>query len=159
MNSLERSGPDLLVRKTGDARVLGDLTSMNMTAQGGKAATKHARSEAPENGIEHGQRALVIGVSPSALPDGLRDVAVAELDEIDQALLDAVRPAVVLSHLITDRFDAMEVALRLAAVGWQGRYRALAPALPNLDLVRREVAAAAPALDFDIVVTDQTEAG
>lgn len=72
--------------------------------------------------------------------------------ELDADLLRAARPDMVVSALIGDGFDAMDVARRLMQLGYAGPYRALSPPLPRPDLVRAEIRAAAPALDFDLVV-------
>lgn len=74
----------------------------------------------------------------------------ARFEDLDAALLDSVRPDMVLSALVTDGHDAVDVARRLAELGFKGRYRALAAALPNLHSVIDEVHEAAPGLDFDL---------
>lgn len=71
---------------------------------------------------------------------------------LDANLLRAVDPPVVLSALVGDDHDAMDVARRLAELGYRGRYRALAARLPNPDVVRREVRSAAPTIDFDLML-------
>jgi len=79
--------------------------------------------------------------------DGFRFV---RFEELDAALLGAVTPDMVLSALVSDGHDAVDVARRLLELGYRGRYRALAPALPNMDSVVEEVHEAAPGLDFDL---------
>lgn len=105
---------------------------------------------------------LVVGNLPSwaragrALPrlDGFRFVAFADLDA---ALLAEAAPELVLSPLVDAAFDAVDVARRLGGLGFRGRYLALADRLPNPDAVRAEVRAAAPALDFDLLVVTEGE--
>ncbi len=80
---------------------------------------------------------------------GLDFIALADLDA---ALLDRLRPDIVLSALLGEDFDAMDVARRLATLGFQGRYRALTAALPAPGVVRAEVRAVAPGLDFDLFI-------
>ena len=46
----------------------------------------------------------------------------------------------------------MDLAERLAAAGFRGKYRAVAPTVPDPDLVRREITDRFPALDFDLVI-------
>ena len=59
----------------------------------------------------------------------------------------------IISPIMATDFDAVDVAKRLAANGFRGRYFAVADTLPDRDLIRREVRAAAPGLSFDIVET------
>lgn len=93
---------------------------------------------------------LTGGEGPPALRrDGYRFARFADLDA---ALLRDTAPAMVVSALIGDRFDAVDLARRLAELGYAGPYRALSPPLPRPALVKAEVRAAAPDLDFDLVV-------
>ena len=68
--------------------------------------------------------------------------------------LDRVGPKLVLSALVTAQFDCLDLAERLYAAGFRGRYRAVARSLPNPGLIRHEVAARCPGLDFDVLVLD-----
>ncbi|HVG49591.1 MAG TPA: hypothetical protein VM899_15820 [Rubellimicrobium sp.] len=86
---------------------------------------------------------------PVLLQHGYRLACLAELDA---ALLDATQPDMVISALIGNGFDAIDVARRLAELGYHGPYRALSHPLPRPGLVRAEIRAAAPDLDFDLVV-------
>jgi len=72
--------------------------------------------------------------------------------EITTALLQELQPDIVLSALVEDDFDTADVAIRLETCGYQGRYRAVARALPEPALIRREVRLVAPALDYDIIL-------
>lgn len=72
--------------------------------------------------------------------------------ELDAALLRAIAPDMVISMLIGEGFDAMDLAQRLVELGYAGSYRAFCPPLPRPDLVRAEVRATAPGLDFDLLV-------
>lgn len=78
---------------------------------------------------------------------------------LDLGLLAEVRPDMVLSTLVGDGFDAIDVARRLRELGYRGRYRALAHALPNEEAVRAEIEEAAPELDFDLVVLRSGRSG
>ena len=77
-----------------------------------------------------------------------------DYDGCDAQILLKTQPDVVLSPLFGAQFDAMDLASRLQTVGYRGRYRALAKSLPKPAIVRREVAAVAPDIDFDIFVMD-----
>ncbi|TNC71949.1 hypothetical protein [Rubellimicrobium roseum] len=79
--------------------------------------------------------------------DGFR---FARFDEIDAGLLAEVAPGMVLSWLVDDGHDAVDIARRLAELGFAGRYRALAPDLPNVAAIVEEVREVAPDLDFDL---------
>lgn len=70
----------------------------------------------------------------------------------------AIAPDVVLSPLVTPRFDCLELANCLERFGYSGRYRALSPKLPRPDLVRAEVRGQFPKLDFDLVYFEEARA-
>lgn len=72
--------------------------------------------------------------------------------DVTPAALAQIRPDVVFSALVGPGFDCLDLAERLHAAGFQGKYRAIAPVVPNPRMVRREVADRFPALDFDLVV-------
>ncbi|MCC7319584.1 MAG: hypothetical protein IT542_01260 [Rubellimicrobium sp.] len=60
----------------------------------------------------------------------------------------------VLSPLVAHHFDVLDLALHLGILGFGGMYRALAVALPRPSMVRAEVAAVAPRVDFDVFVIE-----
>ena len=76
----------------------------------------------------------------------------AEFEDLEAGLLLDAMPDMVVSPLIGQDFDAMDVARRLAQLGYRGPYRALTAPLPRPGLVKAEVMADAPGLDFDLVV-------
>ena len=84
-------------------------------------------------------------------------VVVATFEDLDGALLARHRPDVVICSAISRRFDALDLARRLATLGFGGRLVALAAALPHPDLVRAEVRRACPSLAFDVVVTGSAD--
>ncbi|WP_139212205.1 hypothetical protein [Jannaschia pohangensis] len=102
---------------------------------------------------------LAVGLSPSqvgsipsrlvgTLGQGTHSVSFQELgpDRLDSAMI-------VLSPVVGVGFDAVDVAMRLHAADFRGRYIAFAPTLPNYELIRREVQGVAPDLNFDIIET------
>lgn len=98
---------------------------------------------------------LIIGsVPPQFLIDPYHFV---QLDDLDQVLLVQLEPWLVLSPLIFDRYDVIDLAQVLVALDYQGQYRAVCSHLPQPDLVREEVARYAPGLDFDLWVFDAPE--
>ena len=84
-------------------------------------------------------------------------VVVATFDDLDAALLERHRPSVVISHVMARGFDALDLARRLVALGFRGRFVALAEALPCPALVRAEVACACPSLEVGVVVVGTNE--
>lgn len=76
--------------------------------------------------------------------------------DVTAATLARVAPDVVLSALFAADFDALELARRLADLGFRGRYRALAAGLPSPGVIRAEIAAAAAEVDFDLFLLDPT---
>ena len=97
-----------------------------------------------------GQLRLTGGEAPAILrQQGYRFACFSDLDG---PLLEALRPDMILSALIGEDFDAVEVARRLSELGYQGPYRAMSTPLPRPALVKSEVRSAAPGLDFDLVI-------
>ena len=102
------------------------------------------------------KRALIVGDLGRWQSEGRNvassdDVAYTTLDELDAALLSVVAPHIVLSALVGDSFDAVDIASRLVDMGFTGRYRALAGPTNDTDMIRSEVETIAPNLDFDIL--------
>ncbi|EBA10955.1 hypothetical protein [Roseobacter sp. CCS2] len=75
-----------------------------------------------------------------------------ELRALTKTTLDDLSPSVILSPLMGDDFDVLDVAMRLVTFGYDGRYRAITENLPDAEMIRKEVRAHAPDLDFDILV-------
>ncbi|MBL4811828.1 MAG: hypothetical protein JKX69_05585 [Rhodobacteraceae bacterium] len=92
------------------------------------------------------QRWLGEGRKMPVLP-GLR---FAGLSELTPALIEEIKPEIVISALMCPAFDALDVAAKLAETGYTGRYRALSETLPNPQVIRAEVRSVAPDLDFDL---------
>ena len=87
--------------------------------------------------------------SGRSLPAG-DDLAFLEFDDLTREIIESIAPSVVLAPLMSRRFDCLELAERLCAIGFRGRLRALADNLPNPAIVRNEVRARCPHLDFDV---------
>lgn len=60
-------------------------------------------------------------------------------------------PNLVLTPLVCGPRDAVDFAQKLASLGFCGRYRAVVDALPNIHLVRQEIRATCPSIDFDVI--------
>ncbi|MCB1357913.1 MAG: hypothetical protein KDK53_15950 [Maritimibacter sp.] len=72
--------------------------------------------------------------------------------DVTRDALERIRPDVVFSSLVGPGFDCLDLAERLVAAGYRGKYRAVAPMVPDPHLVRREITDRFPALDFDLIV-------
>lgn len=86
----------------------------------------------------------------------VQDLNYVDYDDLSEETINDIKPSVVLSPLVTDSFDAHQIARYLVSIGYTGRYRAIAPHLPNLSMIKLEISAVAPQLDFDIVVMPPT---
>ena len=81
--------------------------------------------------------------------EGLR-VTVVEFASIDAALLAGGAPDVILAPLLSTRFDILDLARQLIALEYRGALRAYSLPLPDPELIRSEVMAECPHLDFAI---------
>lgn len=93
-------------------------------------------------------------VTPEPAADGEAqpDVVCLPFAEVTPEALDRIRPDIVFSSLVGPGFDCFDLAERLAAAGYRGKFRAIAPTVPDPALVRREITDRFPGLDFDLVV-------
>lgn len=121
------------------------------------AATGRATDEDSQS-----RTVLAVALAPQALDLLPRNVlephsyiARVSYDELDSVPFSGPRaPALVLSPLLTPIFDAIDLARYLSQRGYRGRYLALVDRLPSANLIRREVEAQSPDLNFDVVVLD-----
>lgn len=74
------------------------------------------------------------------------------IDDLTAARLYQMRPGLVLSPLVGEGFDAVDVAQRLASAAFQGLFRVVASSVPNPEAVRAELQAIGDEIDFDLVV-------
>jgi len=72
--------------------------------------------------------------------------------ELTTDLLRNFSPEIILSPLLGDAFDVLDIAAILRRLGYRGRYRAISPYVPNANVIVAEVASVAPAIDFDLFV-------
>lgn len=84
----------------------------------------------------------------------IRRIGLVELT--DELMTGPHAPHLVLSPLLTAEFDALDLARILSQCGYRGRYLALVDRLPSANLIRREVAAQSPNINFDVIVLDGT---
>ena len=88
-------------------------------------------------------------------PPVLRGFVFAAFSDVTDALLHLHAPDLVLSALVGDEYDVVELARKLASLEFRGRYRALTSNLPNPRMVLNEVRTAAPQIDFDLFDLDR----
>lgn len=105
----------------------------------------------------HARMILVIGTLREAVKAGrgaLQDEGVrfVSFRDLTRDLLADTKPEMVLSALMGEGFDALDLARVLSDLGFQGLYRALTPPLPDPKSVRDEILGAAPGLDFDLLI-------
>lgn len=84
-------------------------------------------------------------------------LALSDLDEITNVPLEMIDPDLILSPVVTPRFDCIDVAMILAQLNFSRAYRALATSLPDPGIIRREVRLLCPGLDFDILLVEPAE--
>ena len=114
------------------------------------------------DGDTHSRTVLAVALATQALdllPRNVLEphsyVARVSYDELDSVSFSGPQaPALVLSPLLTPVFDAIDLARYLSQRGYKGRYLALVDRLPSANLIRREVEAQSPDLNFEVVVLD-----
>ncbi len=79
------------------------------------------------------------------------DVSYVEFSDLTPELLELLRPATVLSPLLCASFDCLDVAQLLHDSGYRGSYRVMSTDLPDPLLIRAEIEATCPHLDFDVL--------
>ncbi len=77
--------------------------------------------------------------------------------DVTADLLQHLAPYLVLSALMGDDYDVIDLARKLARFEFVGRYRALVSGLPNPKLILNEVRSAAPQIDFDLFDLDRDQ--
>jgi hypothetical protein len=116
---------------------------------------------------------LMVKVADAACVQGIRMLVIGDLDQWQAsgrlrgvpagcAYLDITQlnpftlrrhaPDLILSPLLSGGFDAVDVAEKLNAARFRGMYRVVADNLPDADIIRSDIRAAAPDLDFDLLV-------
>ena len=77
-------------------------------------------------------------------------ISFVEFHELNDCLLQRVRPGVVVSSLLGRRFDCVDLAQRLHDLGYKGKYRVLTDELPRPEMVLGELRTLFPGLDVEI---------
>jgi hypothetical protein len=99
---------------------------------------------------------LAVGTNGQWLASGCRlpasgRVVAATFAELDERMLAIHEPDVVVSPVVTSRFDCIDIAQALTEIGFRGSYRAVTTGLPNPEIVRREVRALCSGIDFMVI--------
>jgi hypothetical protein len=121
----------------------------------GRSALVRAPQAPREGRVVSGQQLLIYAISQKARVIGDRntgdpDVRLVEFDEFLE--LNVHRPAdVVLSPMVGDTYDCIDVAQHLFSAGFSGSYRVMTPDLPDPGILRQEIRSLCPGLDFDLV--------
>jgi hypothetical protein len=106
--------------------------------------------------IKLADRTLVIGNLARWSAEGrmigpFGNVHFIDLCSLTEELLEAFDPHLILSPLFAGGFDVLDVAQRLVALGYQGRYRAISDNMPDIAMILKEVRTQAEGLDFDLL--------
>ena len=80
-----------------------------------------------------------------------------DFHEITPEMVLAIGPSIVMSPMLANSFDCIDLACVLQDAGFKGKYRALSRSIPNPKLVRREINDICPGLDFDLVMVEGME--
>lgn len=82
----------------------------------------------------------------------LDDFQFVEIKSLTAEVVQDMEPEIILSPLVADDFDAVDVAAKLIELQYNGKYRAISDDLPDADLIRSEIRSFAPQLDFDLLL-------
>jgi hypothetical protein len=80
-------------------------------------------------------------------------IAFTDFGSVTEQLFQLIAPQLVLSPLLARGFDCIDLAEVLHAIGFKGRYRAIAELLPDPGIIRGEIRDLCPGLDFDVILT------
>ncbi|WP_322892514.1 MULTISPECIES: hypothetical protein [unclassified Yoonia] len=86
------------------------------------------------------------------LRDDLSGFCFVDMGELDHQKIKQIAPDLIISPLVATGFDAVDVARRLRAAAFAGRYCAVVDDVPNPEIIRQEIRSIAPELDFDLLV-------
>lgn len=100
--------------------------------------------------------ALVVGMMLEELPQKETSLSNARLETLPYTLLHAALASVpwadcVISPMVSEYFDAMDMATELCLAGFTGTYMVVIPPLPRPDIVRRELCQICPNLNIELV--------
>ncbi len=82
---------------------------------------------------------------------GLSEFNFTNISRLDRDLINDLDPDIVLSPLVADEFDAVDVAVKLIDLNYRGKYRAITDQHINGPLIANEIRSLSPHLDFDLL--------
>lgn len=85
------------------------------------------------------------------LPE-IADTVFCGINDLSAEFIAKYQPDVILSPLVTSKYDVIELAIKLEQLNYEGRFRAITAPLPNPDIIVSEIRFECPALDFDLIV-------
>ncbi|WP_322888972.1 MULTISPECIES: hypothetical protein [unclassified Yoonia] len=88
------------------------------------------------------------------VPNGAEFVEIAQLDPLKIRQYDS---ALIVTPLISNGFDACDVAERLACARFKGMFRVVTSYLPDAEIIRDDILDMAPGLDFDLLVLPRAD--
>ena len=105
--------------------------------------------------VDHECVLLCVGdlLSDCRFPHTVRyaeEIDIISWPQLAERLSRGLSGGVVFSAALSVNFDCLDIAQLLCRAGFRGQYRIVAPEIPNLGLIRREIAAECPRLDFEI---------
>lgn len=71
-------------------------------------------------------------------------------DEVTRETMEHLQPALVVSPVLSNAFDCIDLAVQLNGAGFSGEYRAISTGLPKPELIENEVRQLCSQLDFRI---------
>ena len=132
--------------------------------QSGKPKKTQAQAKVASSDHPGERNILVIGEvarwhGPGPVSPGQKRVKCLDFLDVTAEILHEVDPEYVLSPLLCQSFDCLDLAIVLEDAGFRGSYRVICEDLPDPTLVRREIKARCPRLDFDVVNLDRGPPG
>ncbi|MHC0052899.1 hypothetical protein [Actibacterium sp. D379-3] len=98
---------------------------------------------------------LVVGMDPGELPRGRNIGSGTRLEALPFTLIHAALATApwaeeVVTPLVSEHFDAMDMAMQLSLAGYTGTYTVMIPPLPRPDIIRRELCQICPGLKVEL---------
>jgi hypothetical protein len=101
---------------------------------------------------------LAVGDSEEWLRQGHElppeNVVFVAFGDLSEGTLARFRPTVIVSPVLANEYDCIELTLLLRNVGYKGIYRAVGHNMPRPELIEREVSQLYPELNFQIDIQD-----
>ncbi|TCO69734.1 hypothetical protein [Rhodovulum euryhalinum] len=100
--------------------------------------------------------ALLVGFQRNEHPELCMPFSGARCETLPYALLHAALACApwaeyVVSPLVSDQFDALDLAAQLSLAGYRGRYVVVTPPLPAPNVIRQELEQLCPGLKVELI--------